>query len=56
MSNFSSKEEAERAITFNGGKINGSVIVFSKPGLKILSAIDYLVNKHHYIWIQKEQK
>lgn len=56
MSGYASKEEAEKRITTNGGKINGSVIVFSKPGLKILSAIDFLVNKHKYTWIQKESK
>jgi len=56
MSGFASKDEAEYRIVSNGGKINGSVIVFSKPGLKILSAIDFLVAKHGYIWVQKEPK
>lgn len=52
MLNFS-KEAAEATIVRNGGSISGNQIVFSKPGLGILAAIDYLVHNHKYIWVQK---
>lgn len=35
---------AKKAIERNGGKIKGKVIYFPKAGIKMLGAIDYLVN------------
>ena len=54
--NFLSVEEAIKRIERNGGRVSGYMI--RKPdkcGLKVLSAIDALVNYHGYK-VQKEQK
>jgi hypothetical protein len=57
MSDTKSKytvESASKRITANGGKIGGKVIEIEKPGLKILGAISYLVNKHGYHWAEHQ--
>lgn len=42
--------EAVQKIVSNGGKVGGTVIDIEKPGLKILSAISFLVNHCGYVW------
>lgn len=42
--------EAVKRIERNGGKVGGKVIDVEKPGLKVLGAISFLVNKHGYSW------
>lgn len=49
-------ETAAETITRKGGKISGGRIVCSSPGLKVLSAIDYLVNHHKLVWVKGEKK
>ena len=43
-------KSATARIENNGGKIGGKVIDIEKPGLKVLSAISYLVNHEGYSW------
>jgi hypothetical protein len=45
------EKSARARITRNGGKFKGKQIVIVRAGLKVLSAIDYLVNEHRYSWI-----
>lgn len=40
-------------VTRNGGKISGKRIIHKSPGLKVLSAIDYL-EKHGFYWIKED--
>lgn len=49
---FESRLDAVRCITRNGGNVADKVISRVKPGLKVLSAIDYLVNYHRHVWLQ----
>lgn len=50
---FPSKLDAVRCITRNGGRVDSNKrITIASPGLKVLSAIDYLVNNHRHIWLQ----
>ena len=44
------EQSARLRITRNGGKFKGQSILVKKPGLKLLSAIDYLVNYQQYNW------
>jgi len=48
-------ESAVAVITGNGGKVEKGVIRHSSPGLKLLSAIDYLVNNHKFIWLKGDK-
>lgn len=47
---------AKRCITRNGGVVKGRTIYHKKPGLKVLSAIDYLVNNHKHLWRMGEEE
>lgn len=49
---------ARLIIERTGGKIDGGKITHPSPGLKVLGAIDYLVNYCKYVWSvhQKVQK
>jgi len=42
--------EATKRISANGGKVSGKVIEIEKPGLKVIGAVSFLVNKHGYSW------
>ena len=42
--------QAEKRIKDNGGTVTGKAIAIEKPGLKLLGAISFLVNKHGYHW------
>lgn len=44
------EQSACATVTRNGGKIKGRVISTKKAGLKVLSAIDFLVNHKDYFW------
>jgi hypothetical protein len=46
---------AKMRITRNRGKIAGKKIIHKSPGLKLLSAIDYLTNKHRYYWVKEDK-
>lgn len=51
MSNKPSKFTVESAIARierQGGKVGGNTIQIKSPGLKVWSAIDFLVNFHKY--------
>ena len=48
------EQSAKSRVTRNGGKISGAHIHIKRPGLKVLSAIDYLEKKHGYFWIKEE--
>lgn len=48
-------ESAYELITRNGGKIVDKRIHYKSPGLKILSAIDYLVNHCKHSWMKGEK-
>lgn len=52
------ERSARLRITRNGGSFKGSKIYFKRPGLKVLSAIDYLVNHLNYFWnpLEEEQE
>ena len=43
-------ETARACIERNGGKCGAKSISHPAPGLKVLGAIDYLVNRHGYTW------
>ncbi len=45
-------ESAMKRITANGGKVGGKAIEADKPGLKVIGAISFLVNKHGYNWAE----
>ena len=49
-------ESAKACIQRNGGHVSGGLLVgqirCNRPGLKVLSAIDFLVNHHKYIWMK----
>lgn len=51
---FESRLDAVRCITRNGGVVADKVISRIQPGLKVLSAIDYLVNYHRYVWLSDD--
>jgi hypothetical protein len=42
---------AKKIITRNRGTVKGRNIHINNPGLKVLSAIDFLINHHEYHWI-----
>lgn len=48
------EKEAKSKLTRNGAKIRGKRITILEPGLKLLGAIDYLVNKHKYSWFTEK--
>jgi hypothetical protein len=50
MSNkkFREPSDAIAVITRNGGNVTGNQIRVVSPGLKMMSAIDFLVNYCHY--------
>ena len=39
-------------INRNGGHVGEKMIRHQNPGLKVLGAIDYLVNHHGYTWVR----
>ena len=47
------EDSAKKKIISNGGTVKGKQIAHSHPGLKLLGAIDYLVNHHKYTWFKK---
>ncbi|MHC4640092.1 MAG: hypothetical protein ACYS32_00505 [Planctomycetota bacterium] len=47
---------AKFRVTRNGGKFKGKQITIKRAGIKVLGAIDYLVNKHKYFRVQQEEK
>lgn len=50
---YTSIHEALDQIKRNGGRVKNNIFIqHPKPGLKLLSALDYLVNYHGYTWIQ----
>ena len=51
-----SKEVAEERILRTGGAIRDRVISHPHPGLRVLSAIGYLVRNHDYTYIPKGDK
>jgi hypothetical protein len=52
-SKFKSRLDAIKCIERNGGQITGDkhIVKLRYAGLKVLSAIDYLVNYHRYLWL-----
>ena len=45
------EKSARERVTRNGGKITQGIITVKRPGLKVLSAIDYLMNHcKGYYW------
>jgi hypothetical protein len=42
-------ESAKRCIERNKGKIKDKKITIAKLGIKVLGAIDFLINYHNYI-------
>ncbi len=44
------EQSARKRITRKGGSFKGRQIVIARAGLKVLSAIDYLVKYHKYVW------
>ena len=49
-------QTASECIKRTGGSVSRSRIVHSHPGLKVLGAIDYLVNTHKYTFSAEKQK
>ena len=50
---FPTRLDAVRCITRNGGYVDSDKrITMARPGLKVLSAIDYLVNYHKHVWLK----
>jgi len=47
---------AKARINRNGGRIKGKQIFHRQPGLKLLGAIDYLVNYHKFSFFKVEPK
>ena len=47
---------AKQMISRNGGKIKGNRIFKARAGLKVLSAIDFLVNHCGMIWFNDDYK
>jgi hypothetical protein len=47
---------ATAALERNGAKVSDRVIRISSPGLKLLSAIDYLVNRQKFIFIKTNKQ
>jgi len=43
---------AQDLISRTGVKVSGNLISHKRPGLKVLSAIDYLCNYCKHIWAQ----
>jgi len=50
------EQSARERISRNGGSFKGKQIVIARTGLKVLSAIDYLVSKHRYSWMPDSGK
>lgn len=50
MEHKHTRETATRTITNTGGRIKGRFIFHKRPGLKVLSAIDYMVNHLQCVW------
>jgi hypothetical protein len=42
------EKSARLRVTRNGGKFKGKGIIIKRAGIKVLGAIDYLINKHKY--------
>lgn len=55
MAKFESKYDAISMIMRNGGSVDTDrkQIMIKKAGLKVLSAVDYLVNYHRFWWISE---
>lgn len=49
---FAEVKNAVAVIERNNGKVGGKVIEIEKPGLKVISAISFLVNHHGYNWAE----
>lgn len=45
---------ATACVERNGGKVGVKQVSHDTPGLKVLSAIDYLVNHCGYMWVRGE--
>lgn len=48
-------EAASEVIHRNGGLIKDKTIIHKAPGLKVLGAIDFLVNHNKFIWLKGDK-
>jgi len=50
---YPTKLDAARVITRNRGTVSNKLIYCTAPGIKVLGAIDYLVNNHGMKYVSR---
>ena len=50
------EQTARKMIERNGGKIRENSITIPRCGIKVLGAIDYLVNHRRYFWSATDRR
>jgi len=53
---FATIAEAKACIERNGGIVSPPTVTHPHPGLKVLSAIDFLCNFHKYVWTRHAER